>query len=91
MKEKKVYIFFKDEVDNRTKVVCVFDINTPKAKMVQFIQEYFEENEMDEDDEYSLTKEECKEEAINIVCNNKMADFDLDRYWLEESVEIEFD
>jgi hypothetical protein len=76
----------KDETDNRTKVICVFDVNVSTEQMVEHIAKYLEKNEMNEDDEYApISKEDCLEYAKQIV-NGEIADFDLDRYWLEVDV-----
>lgn len=84
---KTCNVFFKDEVDNRTKVVCVFDANASDEDMIKVISEHLEENEMNEDDEYAtiVSKEDCYNEAYKIV-NGEMLDLDLDRYWLEKNV-----
>ena len=90
MIEKTCNVFFKDEVDNRTNVVCVFDANASDEDMIKVISEHFEENEMNEDDEYApiQSKNDCDTYARNIVLNLGMADFDLDRYWLEKNVSM---
>ena len=88
MIEKTCNVFFKDEVDNRTKVVCVFDANASDEDMIKVISEHLEENEMDEEDnEYAtiVSKEDCDNEAYKIV-KGEMLDLDLDRYWLEKNV-----
>lgn len=88
MIEKTCNVFFKDEVDNRTKVVCVFDANASDEDMIKVISEHLEENEMDEEDnEYAtiVSKEDCVNEAYKIV-NGEMLDLDLDRYWLEKNI-----
>jgi len=84
------HLFIKDEIDNRTKVVCVFDSNVSDEDMIKVISEYFEENEMDEDDEYApiQSKIDCDTYARNIVLNLGMADFDLDRYLVERNVSM---
>ena len=52
MNEKTCNVFFKDEVDNRTKVICVFDASASDEDMIEIISTYLEENEMiTEDDE----------------------------------------
>lgn len=88
MNEKTCNIFFKDEVDNRTKVVCVFDSNVSDEEMIEVVSKYFEENEMNEEDEYApiQSKIDCDTYARNIVLNLGMADFDLDRYWIEKNI-----
>lgn len=88
MNEKTCNIFFKDEVDNRTKVVCVFDSNVSDEEMIEVVSKYFEENEMDAEDEYApiQSKIDCDTYARNIVSNLGMADFDLDRYWIEKNI-----
>ena len=88
MIEKTCNVFFKDEVDNRTKVVCVFDANASDEDMIKVISEHLEENEMNEkDNEYAtiVSKEDCDNEAYKIV-KGEMLDLDLDRYWLEKNV-----
>ena len=45
MNEKTCNVFFKDEVDNRTKVICVFDANASDEDMIEVISTYLEENE----------------------------------------------
>lgn len=90
MIEKTCNVFFKDEVDNRTKVVCVFDANASDEDMIKVISEHLEENEMDEEDnEYATiqSKTDCVNEAYKIV-NGEMLDLDLDRYWLEKNVSM---
>lgn len=89
MIEKTCNVFFKDEVDNRTKVICVFDANASDEDMIKVISEHLEENEMDEDDEYAtiVSKEDCDNEAYKIV-KGEMLDLDLDRYWLEKNVSM---
>jgi hypothetical protein len=84
---KTCNVFFKDEVDNRTNVVCVFDANASDEDMIKVISEHLEENEMNEDDEYAtiVSKEDCYNEAYKIV-KGEMLDLDLDRYWLEKNV-----
>lgn len=88
MIEKTCNVFFKDEVDNRTKVVCVFDSNVSDEEMIEVVSKYFEENEMNEEDEYApiQSKIDCDTYARNIVLNLGMADFDLDRYWIEKNI-----
>ena len=88
MNEKTCNIFFKDEVDNRTKVVCVFDSNVSDEEMIEVVSKYFEENEMNEEDEYApiQSKIDCDTYARNIVLNLGIADFDLDRYWIEKNI-----
>ena len=90
MIEKTCNVFFKDEVDNRTKVVCIFNSNVSDEKMIKVISKYFEENEMTEDDEYApiQSKIDCDTYARNIVLNLGMADFDLDRYLVERNVSM---
>lgn len=88
MINKTSSIFMKDETDNRTKVICVFDANASDEDMIKVISEYLEENEMDEEDnEYAtiVSKEDCYNEAYKIV-KGEMLDLDLDRYWLEKNV-----
>lgn len=88
MIENTCNVFFKDEVDNRTKVVCVFDANASDEDMIKVISKHLEENEMDEEDnEYAtiVSKEDCDNEAYKIV-KGEMLDLDLDRYWLEKNV-----
>ena len=88
MIEKTCNVFFKDEIDNRTKVVCVFDSNVSDEEMIKVISEHLEENEMDEEDnEYAtiVSKEDCDNEAYKIV-KGEMLDLDLDRYWLEKNI-----
>lgn len=88
MNEKTCNVFFKDEIDNRTKVVCVFDSNISDEEMIEVVSKYFEENEMNEEDEYApiQSKIDCDTYARNIVLNLGMADFDLDRYWIEKNI-----
>lgn len=77
--------FIKDEIDNRTKTICVFGDNVSDEEMVKHISKYLEENEMDEEDEYApiQSKIDCDKYAQAMV-NGFMQDFDLDRYWIEE-------
>lgn len=88
MNEKTCNVFFKDEIDNRTKIVCVFDSNVSDEEMIEVVSKYFEENEMNEEDEYApiQSKIDCDTYARNIVLNLGMADFDLDRYWIEKNI-----
>ena len=88
MIEKTCNVFFKDEVDNRTKVICVFDANASDEDMIKVISEHLKENEMGEGDEYYApipSKIDCDNEAYKIV-KGEMLDLDLDRYWLEKNV-----
>jgi hypothetical protein len=88
MIEKTCNVFFKDEVDNRTKVVCIFNSNVSDEEMIKVISKYLEENEMDEEDnEYAtiVSKEDCDNEAYKIV-KGEMLDLDLDKYWLEKNM-----
>jgi hypothetical protein len=64
----------------------VFDSNLEDKDMIQKIAEYLENEEMG-DDEYSTiqTKEECLEEATNIV-NGGLLDLDMDIYFIDEVV-----
>jgi len=90
MNEKTCNVFFKDEVDNRTKVICVFDASASDEDMIEVISTYLEENEMiTEDDGYATitNKEDCDNEAYNIV-KGKMLDLDIDRYWLEKDIKF---
>jgi hypothetical protein len=90
MNVKTCNVFFKDEVDNRTKVVCVFDANASDEDMIKVISEHLKENEMGEDDEYYppiLSKKGCDNAAYKIV-KGEMLDLDLDRYWLEKNVSM---
>lgn len=88
MNKKTCNVFFKDEIDNRTKVVCVFDSNVSDEEMIEVVSKYLEENEMDAEDEYApiQSKNDCDTYARNIVLNLGMADFDLDRYWIEKNI-----
>lgn len=88
MINKTSSIFMKDETDNRTKVICVFDVNVTNEQKIEYISKYFEEHEMNEEDEYApiRSKIDCDVYARNIVNEMGMADFDLDRYWLEVDV-----
>lgn len=75
MNKKTCNVFFKDEVDNRTKVTCVFDAS---ASMIEVVSKYLKENEMDkEDNEYAtiVSKEDCDNEAYKIV-KGETLDFD---------------
>lgn len=88
MNKKVCNVFFKDEVDNRTKVVCVFDANASDEDMIEVVSKYLEENEMDEEyNEYAtiVSKEDCYKEAYKIV-KGEMLDLDFDRYWLEKNI-----
>lgn len=77
-------VFYCDSVDSRCKAIMVFDSNLEDKDVIQKIAEYLENEEMD-DDEYSTiqTKEDCLEEATNIV-NGGLLDLDWDRYFIEE-------
>ena len=87
MIQKSSNIFMKDETDNRTKIICVFDVNVSTEQMVEHIAKYLEENEMDEEDDFAPlhTKEDCLDCAKEIV-EGEFIDFDLDKYWLEVDV-----
>lgn len=89
MEKKTCNVFFKDEIDNRTKVVCVFDANVSDEDMIEAISKYLEENELDDEDDYApiATKEDCDEEAYNIV-KGGMLDLDYDRYWIEKDITL---
>ena len=77
-------VFYRDSVDSRCKAIMVFDFNLEDKDVIQKIAEYLENEEMG-DDEYSTiqTKEDCLEEATNIV-NGGLLDLDLDNYFIEE-------
>lgn len=77
-------VFYRDSVDSRCKAIMVFDSNLEDKDVIQKIAEYLENEEMG-DDEYSTiqTKEDCLEEATNIV-NGGLLDLDLDKYFIEE-------
>lgn len=77
-------VFYRDSVDSRCKAIMVFDFNLEDKDVIQKIAEYLENEEMS-DDEYSTiqTKEDCLEEATNIV-NGGLLDLDLDKYFIEE-------
>lgn len=77
-------VFYCDLVDSRCKAIMVFDSNLEDKYVIQKIAEYLENEEMD-DNEYSTlqTKEDCLEEATNIV-NGGLLDLDLDKYFIEE-------
>ena len=87
MKQSASHIFMKDETDNRTKIICVFNVNVSTEQMVEHIAKYLEEHEMDENDEYApiQSKEQCLVYAKEIV-DGEYIDFDLDKYWLEVDV-----
>lgn len=77
-------VFYRNSVDSRCKAIMVFDSNLEDKDVIQKIAEYLENEEMG-DDEYSTiqTKEDCLEEATNIV-NGGLLDLDLDKYFIEE-------
>ena len=77
-------VFYRHSVDTDTKALMVFDFNLEDKDVIQKIAEYLEDEEMD-DDEYSTlqTKEDCLEEATNIV-NGGLLDLDMDRYFIKE-------
>lgn len=77
-------VFYRNSVDSRCKAIMVFDFNLEDKDVIQKIAEYLEKEEMG-DDEYSTiqTKEDCLEEATNIV-NGGLLDLDLDKYFIEE-------
>lgn len=77
-------VFYRYSVDSRCKAIMVFDSNLEDKDVIQKIAEYLEKEEMG-DDEYSTlqTKEDCFEEATNIV-NGGLLDLDLDEYFIEE-------
>jgi len=89
MDKKTCNVFFKDEIDNRTKVICVFDASASDKDMIEVVSKYLEENEMEVDDVYATitSKEECDNEASKIV-KGEMLDMDLDRYWIEKDVKF---
>ena len=89
MDKKTCNVFFKDEIDNRTKVICVFDASASDKDMIEVVSKYIEENEMEVDDEYATitSKEECDNEASKIV-KGEMLDMDLDRYWIEKDIKF---
>lgn len=87
MIKKTSKLFIRCEVDNRERVICVFDVNVTNEQMIEVISKYLEEHEMDEDDEYApiKSKEECVEYAQRIV-DGETIDFDIDIYFLEVDV-----
>ena len=86
MKQSASHIFMKDETDNRTKIICVFNVNVSTEQMVEHIAKYLEEHEMNEDEYAPLqNKEDCLKCAKEIV-DGEFIDFDLDKYWLEVDV-----
>ena len=87
MIQKTSNIFMKDETDNRTKIICVFNANVSTEQMVEHIAKYLEEHEMDEEDEYApiRSKEQCLVYAKEIV-TGEYIDFYMDKYWLEVDV-----
>ena len=87
MKKQTCNVFYKDEIDNRTKVICVFNANASDEDMTEIISKYLED-EIDED-EYSpiQSKRDCDTYAQNIV-KGKMLDLDFDRYWIEKDVTL---
>lgn len=89
MDKKTCNVFFKDEIDNRTKVICVFDASASDKDMIEVVSKYLEENEMEVDDGYATitSKEECDNEASKIV-KGEMLDLDLDRYWIEKDIKF---
>ncbi len=89
MDKKTCNVFFKDEIDNRTKVICVFDASASDKDMIEVVSKYLEENEMEVDDVYATitSKEECDNKASKIV-KGEMLDLDLDRYWIEKDVKF---
>ena len=80
-------IFMKDETNNRTKIICVFNVNVSTEQMVEHIAKYLEEHEMNEEDEDApiQSKEQCLVYAKEIV-DGEYIDFYLDKYWLEVDV-----
>lgn len=78
-------VLYRDSVDSRCKAIMIFDFNLEDKDVIQKIAEYLENEEMD-DNEYSTlqTKEDCLEEATNIV-NGGLLDLDLDKYFIEEA------
>lgn len=88
MKKQTCNVFFKDEIDNRTKVIYVFNANASDEDMIEIISKYLENNEMDEN-EYSpiQSKSDCDEYAQNIV-KGEMIDLDFDRYWIEKDITL---
>lgn len=87
MIKKTSKLFIRCEVDNRERVICVFDVNVTNEQMIEVISKYLEEHEMDEDDEYApiKSKEDCNEYAKRIV-EGETIDFDIDIYFLEVDV-----
>lgn len=51
MEKKRVKAFFRDQIDNRLKVVCVFGSEMTKEQMSEVVMEYLKDNEYDEADE----------------------------------------
>ena len=78
-------VFYRHSVDTDTKALMVFDFNLEDKDVIQKIAEYLEKEEMDANDEYCVlqTKEDCLEEATNIV-NGGLLDLDMDRYFINE-------
>ncbi len=87
MKKQTCNVFYKDEIDNRTKVICVFNADASDEDMTEIISKYLED-EIDEN-EYSpiQSKKDCDTYAQNIV-NGEMLDLDFDRYWIEKDVTL---
>ena len=78
-------VFYCHSVDTDTKALMVFDSNLDDKDVIQKIAEYLEKEEMDANDEDCIlqTKEECLEEATNIV-NGGLLDLYWDRYFIRE-------
>jgi hypothetical protein len=88
MKKQTCNVFFKDEIDNGTKVICVFNANASDEDMTEIISKYLENDEMDEN-EYSpiQSKSDCDTYAQSIV-KGKMLDLDYSRYWVEKDITL---
>ena len=87
MKQSASHIFMKDETDNTTKIICVFNVNVSTEQMVEHIAKYLEEHEMNKEYENApiQSKEQCLVYAKKIV-DGDFIDFYWNKYWLEVDV-----
>ena len=87
MEERKVKVFFNDQVDTHRKVICVFGDNVSDEQMKEVVSEHLREYEYDDVDDFAPlhTAEEIEETAENII-NGGVFDCDMDRYFIYEVV-----
>lgn len=84
MEKKRAKAFFRDQIDNRLKVVCVFEPKITKEQMNKVVMEYLKDNEYDETDEDApIHTEEDLEVATDMIVNGEVLDCCMDYYWID--------